>query len=1174
MIEVEASFLTPEWLKKLTLKLSSASLPFQSKFHRFSFHKQCFSGYDLVSWLMCNTREVCTREAGVVMSQILLQCGIIEVLGTSFNDSSKSFYLLGKNPSFDVVQRPRQINSDKEKEENMRPKLLDFSKIPKEWEGKEGKSQLLDQGYVYTNYFPMGSFIVSRFNLTQVGEETVTTKSEEGLLLVDNPSPLLFSCVSFPFIISVHKDSSIQFFHVHGKWSRRYHPIGWNMEDMEGIFFNKSSNILIIVFKDRIVNFKMPSKSNTSLNSLPYWNKQSSFSALSPFKESSNFISEVSLGGFANCSVITTLHEAPPPSKYYSHLPDKFKMEWEEEIPYTIIEFMPEERLSLRFELCKLIEEEKGLKILLAWNYQIQIWDLNPLVVKRVPDFETKDMEYIITLAYYKGTLVTSHSNSSLNVRNILSPTSKTQTIKLNREIHSQVQAEVVYLDDTFLYIGDTAGLVYFCRRDNGRLVTVMQSEPLGPNNESNNDPVNPTQENVDGIINGAPYQSTNQLEHPNREENRGEEETNATDDEGRRRVRGNYHPLSILPRNITFIRRIGRWVFVGTQSSHLFILDIKSAADSAAQDPRARKELKWEPHLSYKFPYHACMENCLGLNDSLLLHFTRSIPVNPEDSESGRTSMSYFVKWAPSLIGLNQSPRVTNTPFMVTISHLSERIWNILADAAIAHNEDLGEFLSIMDLISGVISNEKLIFESCEEGATQLEDLSKQLDEYLSTLTKLQSSGTLMKYLIHNRLRKRMVQLNSKIHVTVQSIKKAFNLLEIFNVTPIRLEQRRREFTDKNGVVTVPEPFEVLNEEEEEGDSDKAEVDGDPEFIPSESVFLERRSTMFASIFGSKPMVEWDVFVSWLNTQLEKEMSEPDLMVMKHILDNAGTGFVSRVQFGYFLNGFGPIQQCIENVHEILSQGWFQGFLSSSEARLLIQRESPGTFLIRFSSSKPGSFAIAFKSKSSVHHILIHSSVRYFNKNEHYHFALYEEATGKMKNFDSVGSIVSHYCNVLTTPYSSTLPKARWFQGDLTGEEASDLLRGNNPGTYLIRFNSTGHLAASYVDPEGFIKHTVITQDPTKGTYGILLQNGSHMWFKDVNELVAHCYQIGIFFIPIKNVSSIFVSDRPARRVGRQMYNNKNRFETTSAEALIAISNPSKTDYRGMTYLSIFTEK
>jgi hypothetical protein len=79
-------------------------------------------------------------------------------------------------------------------------------------------------------------------------------------------------------------------------------------------------------------------------------------------------------------------------------------------------------------------------------------------------------------------------------------------------------------------------------------------------------------------------------------------------------------------------------------------------------------------------------------------------------------------------------------------------------------------------------------------------------------------------------------------------------------------------------------------------------------------------------------------------------------------VVDYLNSGFVTVYKFAEFLKGFGPLKQSILRVKDILSQPWFHGFLTNDEADRLLEPCEVGTFLVRFSKSTPGSFAINLK--------------------------------------------------------------------------------------------------------------------------------------------------------------------------------------------------------------------
>lgn len=98
----------------------------------------------------------------------------------------------------------------------------------------------------------------------------------------------------------------------------------------------------------------------------------------------------------------------------------------------------------------------------------------------------------------------------------------------------------------------------------------------------------------------------------------------------------------------------------------------------------------------------------------------------------------------------------------------------------------------------------------------------------------------------------------------------------------------------------------------------------------------------------------------------------------------------------------------------------WFHGFLSSKEAELLLEDQPVGTYLIRFSRSSGGSFALAFvQEPRKILHILIQSA-------QPEGFRIEEEEDAQPKVFHSLKEIVQHYSMHLITPFTSDLPRER----------------------------------------------------------------------------------------------------------------------------------------------------
>lgn len=230
--------------------------------------------------------------------------------------------------------------------------------------------------------------------------------------------------------------------------------------------------------------------------------------------------------------------------------------------------------------------------------------------------------------------------------------------------------------------------------------------------------------------------------------------------------------------------------------------------------------------------------------------------------------------------------------------------------------------------------------------------------------------------------------------------------------------------------------------------------------------------------LFGAEAFyVKWDEFIEELSKALGVSISKDDQALMKHVLDNSGTGHINMYKWSEFLKGFGPLTNVVNNVRNILTAPWFHGFLTSREAELLLEDQPIGTFLIRFSRSSGGSFALAFvQEHRKILHILIQSCMPEG-------FKIDEEEGDKSKYFESLQDIVDHYSIFLQHSFTSELPRESWFHGDVSPPEAIELLQGHPEGTFLIRFSSQpGCFAASFMASHSEVRHALIQGLPQGG--------------------------------------------------------------------------------------------
>lgn len=166
-------------------------------------------------------------------------------------------------------------------------------------------------------------------------------------------------------------------------------------------------------------------------------------------------------------------------------------------------------------------------------------------------------------------------------------------------------------------------------------------------------------------------------------------------------------------------------------------------------------------------------------------------------------------------------------------------------------------------------------------------------------------------------------------------------------------------------------------------------------------SISLPNYPQPYKSISRGMMKLWWST--SWVCTcWLVFDILSAPLTCKCELSDNSATGYVNMYKWSEFLKGFGPVTNVVTNVRNvrfppllrdaniasleskvrnILTAPWFHGFLTSREAELLLEDQWPGTFLIRFSRSSGGSFALAFvQDAGNILHILSTSPPLRFN--------------------------------------------------------------------------------------------------------------------------------------------------------------------------------------------------
>jgi hypothetical protein len=83
-------------------------------------------------------------------------------------------------------------------------------------------------------------------------------------------------------------------------------------------------------------------------------------------------------------------------------------------------------------------------------------------------------------------------------------------------------------------------------------------------------------------------------------------------------------------------------------------------------------------------------------------------------------------------------------------------------------------------------------------------------------------------------------------------------------------------------------------------------------------------------------------------------------------------------LQWSKLLEWFGPMEtldQLLGNIVDLLGKPWFHGYMSSEQAEKALKKHKKGFFLVRFSASDPGAFAITSLAKDGKlkHYKILH---------------------------------------------------------------------------------------------------------------------------------------------------------------------------------------------------------
>lgn len=207
----------------------------------------------------------------------------------------------------------------------------------------------------------------------------------------------------------------------------------------------------------------------------------------------------------------------------------------------------------------------------------------------------------------------------------------------------------------------------------------------------------------------------------------------------------------------------------------------------------------------------------------------------------------------------------------------------------------------------------------------------------------------------------------------------------------------------------------------------------------------------------------DYHVDVDSFANELADMIGEPLTAVERDVFGELLGVPVSAHKFSDFLKGFGPVKSCLNNLRAIFSKPWFQGFLNGNESMMLLDGEPTGSYFVRFSNSRPSAFVLVFVDRNrSVVQTLVESN---HPKNGVRISERQPNGTDLIKEFSSIFEVMDYYTKSLRSVFTSEILDHEWFHGDLTSDEAAELLANQPIGTFLLRFsNQRGCYSSSFV--------------------------------------------------------------------------------------------------------------
>eukprot|EP01094_Clydonella_sp_ATCC50884_P026341 TRINITY_DN7194_c0_g1_i2.p1 TRINITY_DN7194_c0_g1~~TRINITY_DN7194_c0_g1_i2.p1 ORF type:complete len:430 (+),score=68.16 TRINITY_DN7194_c0_g1_i2:142-1431(+) len=167
-------------------------------------------------------------------------------------------------------------------------------------------------------------------------------------------------------------------------------------------------------------------------------------------------------------------------------------------------------------------------------------------------------------------------------------------------------------------------------------------------------------------------------------------------------------------------------------------------------------------------------------------------------------------------------------------------------------------------------------------------------------------------------------------------------------------------------------------------------------------------RALWMTSFGNMSLMVPWSSFQTTFESFLSVRFGDQE-DVAKAFIDFTQDGFVTPYELNAFLRWFGPLHGSFLRLLDLYNKGVLGGFIPAFEANKLLAGEEPGTFLVRFSKTSAGAFALAFVDRAGdTRHCLL------YTKGDSPHSIFLH---GVKREFESLDEFLTQSASKLRTP-------------------------------------------------------------------------------------------------------------------------------------------------------------